>query len=124
MDARRSICEIRRLAYQHHVVSPALGQSGGIWVLRDAGLIVARDVLVSPRFIYLLLQHYPAVTPTEFTVVYMLPQPTKQTPVWNFLQHIHTSVQHLWILLGNFNAILGQHEKKGASFPTHACTSS
>lgn len=113
MDTRRSISEIGRLSFQNNIVSPALEQSGGIWVLWMDGPITAHELEVSPRFIHLLVEHDPEAGPMEFTAVYMPPQPAEQAQVWLALHQLSSAVQHPWILLGDFNTILGPHEKQG-----------
>lgn len=101
------------MPFRNNIVSCVLGQSGGIWIMWMEGPITSHEIAVSLRFIHILVEHDPKARPMELTAVYMPPQLIAQTQVWQALHHLSNSFMNPWILIGDFNIILGPREKLG-----------
>lgn len=50
------------------------------------------------------------------TAVYASPVPSVRETLWNYLIQLRNSVQHPWLLLGDFNEVLLPSEVEGGSF--------
>lgn len=52
-----------------------------------------------------------------FTLVYVATTYIKRRDLWADFESIHSSVDGSWIVIGDFNAVIGAHEKRGGRLP-------
>ncbi|XP_025608011.1 uncharacterized protein [Arachis hypogaea] len=101
-----------RLGFDSSFVVEAVGHSGGIWCLWDS-LVWNVDVVEHDRqYVHLKISGNNSST-WLLTAVYGSPQRGPRRALWNSLESYANTVNLPWCLLGDFNAMLHNHEKRG-----------
>ena len=95
---------IRHSGYDHSHRVEAVGFSGGIWLLWQAGLEVT--ILINHRqYIHLQVSDTRGLI-TWVTAIYASPVPSLRNSLWNDLNYLAANIHDPWVLAGDFNAIL------------------
>ncbi|XP_029152412.1 uncharacterized protein [Arachis hypogaea] len=102
------------MGFDKSFVVDALGHSGGIWCLWDSS-VWSVDVLEHDRQYIHLKVSGNNWSPWLFTAVYGSAQKVTRRALWNSLETYASNVNLPWCLLGDFNAMLHNHEKPGGT---------
>ncbi|KAK8607187.1 hypothetical protein V6N13_052931 [Hibiscus sabdariffa] len=97
----------------------AFGFSGGIWFCWNE--FVQVEILLQ-HFQFLHCRVSCAKTGLSFllTLVYASPSTTKRKLLWPHLHSLATSINCLWLLIGDFNVTFAASERKCGVGPSHA----
>ncbi|CAN1149275.1 hypothetical protein LINPERHAP2_LOCUS16930 [Linum perenne] len=103
-----------KLGFDFSIVEEAQGFTGGIWLLwKDPNLQIS-VINSSNQFIHVAFQSDEGASGLA-TFVYGSPHLHRRRELWRDLQIIAASVIAPWIVLGDFNAMIGQAEQCGVS---------
>lgn len=103
---------VRRIGFENHVIRDARGQSGGIWLLWDSNFWNISVIKETNQLVHVEVK----VTNSSswyLTIVYGSPHYTPRQSLWDDLQSIHLNINGPWAIIGDFNAILKDHERAG-----------
>ncbi|KAL1316390.1 hypothetical protein AAHE18_15G062500 [Arachis hypogaea] len=95
-----------KLGFDGCFVEEASGHSGGIWALWDSSIWKVDILSHNRQFIHLLVSCNNSTT-WLLTAIYGSPQEVNRKLLWN--NHA------LWCLIGDFNATLHDHERRGGA---------
>ncbi|RYR16350.1 hypothetical protein Ahy_B04g073348 [Arachis hypogaea] len=109
-----------KMGFDKAFVVDAVGHAGGIWCLWDSA-VWRVDILNHDRqFIHLKISDASSnSTPWLITAVYGSPQRITRRTLWATIKAYASSVNLPWCLLGDFNAMLHDHEKRGGARYNH-----
>jgi hypothetical protein len=102
------------LGFDGFLASEAVGYAGGIVVVWNENLFTVELIHKSFQFIHMKV-HYPEERVWYFSAIYASPNEENRRNLWNDMKHIADTMQDTWLLAGDFNDILGAHEKKGGA---------
>ncbi|KAJ9553924.1 hypothetical protein OSB04_017969 [Centaurea solstitialis] len=98
------------------VFSKSRGASGGTLMIWDANLF-QKESFVSEDHFCVVVGHWAGVdSKVGFINVYGPQLSNAKANLWCLLQNIISSAEHIWVLMGDFNAIRSRNEKIGLSF--------
>ncbi|GMJ00023.1 hypothetical protein HRI_003671500 [Hibiscus trionum] len=112
MSGMRADRIVNRLGFQSSFRVEAQGFSGGIWLLWN-GNVHVHILSVSNQFIHMKVQGIALSCPLILTVVYASPQVQYRRYLWDQLSTINPGLDHLWLIGGDFNAILHLDDRRG-----------
>lgn len=104
---------VNKLLYRDRIIVAAEGRAGGIWVLWNGNQLTLSQTLVSNRTVHAMLSFNNTIQPFMLSAVYNYAQPSRHSQVWNELVQISANYSGKWVVLGDFNCILNEEEKKG-----------
>lgn len=108
-----SLCCIQRIE--------ATGRSGGLWMLAKDGTFKFEILIVGTHFIHMSLEGE-GQNPTYCIAVYIYPHTARKNLCFENLKTIARNMNGPWFLIGDFNEILGEEEKKGGvPVENHRC---
>ncbi|KAL4300764.1 hypothetical protein AHAS_Ahas17G0233500 [Arachis hypogaea] len=112
---------IRDMQYNFYHIEEAEGYVGGIWVLWDQPSIRI-DILIShQQFVHMKIRDQQNKV-WYLTAVYASPQEVVRRTLWESLKTVAGNVAGAWLVVGDFNEIADEGEKKGgASVDRNAC---
>lgn len=94
------------------------GHKGGLCLLWRTNLKIS--VLVANQsLLHVYIEPVNNSQPWLFTGIYGPPNPQARKNLWNDFNSIVPSHNHPWLLMGDFNEILNQMEKKGGKTGMH-----
>ncbi|PNX73217.1 ribonuclease H [Trifolium pratense] len=102
------------LEFDGFLASDVDGYAGGIVIAWKENLFMVDLIYKTFQFMHLKVQ-YPEGREWFFTATYASPNEENRRILWNDLKDIADSMQSSWLLAGDFNDILGSHEKKGGA---------
>ncbi|XP_072076475.1 uncharacterized protein [Arachis hypogaea] len=112
---------IREMGFAYYVIEDAEGFSGGIWVLWKINYLRVRVLKSHKQFIHMEITDLDQKN-WNLSAIYASPQEGNRKELWENLQAIATHMRHPWMLIGDFNDIAKEHEKKGGTGSNeHAC---
>ena len=82
-----------------------------LWTFSSIHLQTPTFVSVAPQHVTLMLQTY--TTPMYISAIYASNNPIIRRSLWNDLALIKSSFDGPWLAIGDFNCLLGAHEKRG-----------
>ncbi|KAF7819384.1 Non-LTR retroelement reverse transcriptase [Senna tora] len=102
---------LNKLGFDRWEKTDANGYSGGLWVLWKSGKVKVDVVEKHNQYIHVKVSN--GSMEWLLTAVYGSPTISKRRELWERLRSIHSSVNKPWVVAGDFNAFLFQHEKFG-----------
>lgn len=90
------------------------GQSGGIWCLWDKDKWKIEILESSQQFVHLKVTWKGRIS-WLCTVVYASTSCTRRQELWEDLSRLASQLNEPWVVLGDFNCIGADHERKGGS---------
>lgn len=100
-----------------HIVE-SMGQAGGIWCLWDVQSWKVSILNSSPQWVHLSVS-WKRQESWLITVVYASPNLARRAQLWDDLSQLAETIDQPWSVLGDFNAILTDEERRGgASSPS------
>lgn len=105
--------KIKKMGFAGTFVVDSVGQGGGIWCLWDGNWKV--EVLgASTQFVHLRVK-WKRQSSWLLTVVYARPIYARKQQLWDELFSIAESHNDPWVVIGDFNCILSDRERKGGA---------
>lgn len=113
---------VKKIGFSGHFVVEARGQSGGIWCLWEVSLWKVVVLESSSQFVHLLVTWKGHIS-WVVTVVYASPRFAQRQELWGDLVRLAQSINEAWMIWGDFNSILGDHERRGVpqTSPSEGC---
>lgn len=112
-DRAKSV--IRNLGFHHHIISDARDFSGGIWILWNNS-----DISINPLHSHDQFLHVEIVNDDIcfwlFTVIYVSHRASERIELWNSILNLANNISLDWMLVGDFNEIVCDSEKKRRGF--------
>ena len=105
---------IQRLGFSDNFVVEADGFSGGIWLLWNSNKVKLQVIANSKQTITAIVADNSNYW--VFTVVYASPSVAIRRNLWRYLDAIRGCYNGPWIILGDFNEIINNSEKRGGRF--------
>ncbi|XP_061350451.1 uncharacterized protein LOC133295622 [Gastrolobium bilobum] len=104
---------IKKLGFPKFFKQEAVGFSGGIWVLWDSRdveveIIQSHHQYVHTRTFYIEDRRWELVT-----FVYGSPRRIERISLWEDMELLAGAINSPWVILGDFNSVLGSSEKCG-----------
>lgn len=95
-----------------------MGQAGGIWCLWDVQSWKVSILNSSPQWVHLSVS-WKRQESWLITVVYASPNLARRVQLWDDLSQLAETIDQPWSVLGDFNAIFTDEERRGgASSPS------
>lgn len=94
-------------------IMPPAGYAGGLIVAWKDTINCTVISLNTSSFIHTSIFHDPNVSKWLCTFVYTPCNPLLKASFWNSISELNVSSHYPWLLIGDFNAITSQLEKKG-----------
>lgn len=88
--------------------------SGGIWCLWDLALWKVEVLNSTNQFVHLQVTWKRSIV-WLVTIVYASASYVRRQELWDELSNLATNIVDPWVVLGDFNDILVDHERKGGS---------
>lgn len=96
----------------HRVES--VGRSGGLWMLSRSNKFTFEIILTGSHFIHLCIKGN-GLPGMLCTTVYIHPQGSRKKNCFDNIRVVADNINGPWILLGDFNEITNEEEKKGGA---------
>ncbi|XP_057452996.1 uncharacterized protein LOC130744851 [Lotus japonicus] len=112
---------VSSLGFDSSFVVDAEGFAGGIWVLWKSHEVQLQVLQAHRQFVHAQLTCGVSTSPFLVTFVYGSPQVATRNLLWTSLEDLGANANFPWMVIGDFNAILGADEKYGgaaANFPS------
>lgn len=106
--------QARRTGFTGNFIIDSHGQAGGIWCLWDETIWKVRILDSSDQFAHLQVTWKGRIF-WYITVVYASPRFAPRQKLWEDLGEIAESMEDPWVVLGDFNSIMANHERRGGS---------
>ncbi|GJV60665.1 RNA-directed DNA polymerase, eukaryota [Tanacetum coccineum] len=106
-----------------YAFSPSIGYSGGILCVWDPRLFVKDNSTVSDSFLAISGTWIPSSTKLLVISVYAPQDLTERRMLWDFIHHLIDSWDGECVLLGDFNEVRFEHERRGSLFNSHGANS-
>lgn len=106
--------QVKKTGFSGQFVVEARGHSGGIWCLWEVSLWKVEVLESSNQFAHLRVTWKGHIT-WVITVVYASPRFAQRQEVWDDLARLAETTSEAWVILGDFNSILAEHERRGGS---------
>ncbi|CAL1381560.1 unnamed protein product [Linum trigynum] len=104
---------IKEMRFDKQLVVDAAGQSGGIWVLWDSGMVTITEVHRAEQFLHVRV--HCGQESWLLTAVYANPALIQRRELWTAIRRIAEEVTEPWLLAGDFNSILQPVDKLGGT---------
>lgn len=105
---------IKKFGFANHVRAEAQGFSGGIWLLWHDASFTMEVEQIDPRFIHVQIGER-GNRIWGLTVVYAKPDELAKAQLRSQLEQMVTTMMDPWMVIGDFNDIASQDEKKGGA---------
>lgn len=110
---------VAKTRFNASIVFEAQGFSGGIWILWDKAILGLDLISVDDQIINTLV-YSPQRKPWLLSAIYVSPNPLFQQHLWYYLGNLGVVVNLSWLLLGDFNQVSENSEKRGGAPPSGA----
>lgn len=104
----------KKTGFSGHFIVDAMGQAGGIWCLWDEANWQVSIIDSSNQFVHMQFTWKRSIS-WLVTAVYGSPRYVRRQELWDNLSTLAEDIQDPWVVLGDFNAILADHERRGGS---------
>ncbi|XP_025704008.1 uncharacterized protein [Arachis hypogaea] len=112
---------IKALGFNFSFLEEADGYVGGIWVLWDNPALTINILETHHQYVAMEVKD-PSHSPWKLTTVYASPQEGIRKNLWENLKRLADATTDAWMVIGDFNEIAEEGEKKGgARADQHAC---
>lgn len=105
---------LRRVQLDGQFVVEIRGQAGGIWCLWDPMVWKVNIIGHSDQFVHMMIK-WKQTEEWALTVVYGSPHIQPRLSLCNALKAIASETSCPWAVIGDFNTILHEHDRKGGS---------
>lgn len=112
VDAERLKRPVNRLGFDEFHYSNGRGFSGGIIVAWRSDTVEAVVTEIHFQFVHLSVKFQGGVE-WRFAAVYANPNENQKRELWHELHRISVSDSGAWLVAGDLNDVIGQHECKG-----------
>ncbi|XP_061357635.1 uncharacterized protein LOC133301939 [Gastrolobium bilobum] len=102
---------VKKLGFSKFFKHEAVGFMGGIWILWDDRDVEVEVIRTHHQYVHTRIHYIEEERMELATFVYGSPRRVEKIKLWEDLVDISDSVVGPWILLGDFNSVLRQHEK-------------
>lgn len=116
LSVERSYQIANALLFNDNIIVSAVNHAGEIWVLWNNHEVNLAQIQVSNRGIHAIAS-LTGSDPFVLSAVYNYPQTHLQGQVWNELITLSQAHSERWLVIGDFNNILSENEKKGGRKP-------
>lgn len=106
--------QIKKLGFSGSHIVDSRGQSGGIWCVWDKAVWSVDEIESSHQFVHLQVA-FKGQLKWLITVVYASMSYVRRQQLWADLNRIAESHDTPWAVLGHFNCILADSERKGGA---------
>ncbi|KAF7804220.1 putative ribonuclease H protein At1g65750 family [Senna tora] len=103
----------KRCGFEKSERVEVVGYSGGIWCLWDESVVQIKVLFKHAQFIHLRAGN--GAGAHLITVVYGSPNPSNCRALWDELGKLAENVNEPWLVAGDFNSFVFNHEKEGGS---------
>ncbi|KAL1300646.1 uncharacterized protein LOC107613288 [Arachis ipaensis] len=104
----------KKMGFDGHFIKEARGQSGGIWCLWDSSKWKVDILAHNSQMVHMKVKS--GSSPYYFlTAIYGSPQRINRNYLWDDIRSIHNEINLPWCLIGDFNALLHDHERHDGS---------
>lgn len=104
----------RKTGLAGNFIVDARGQAGGIWCLWDEAQWQVNVIDSSNQFVHLQVTWKRSIS-WLMTAVYASPRYVSRQDLWDNLKILGEAIDDPWVVIGDFNAILADHERRGGS---------
>ncbi|XP_061370915.1 uncharacterized protein LOC133313539 [Gastrolobium bilobum] len=104
---------VKKLGFSKFFKQEVVGFMGGIWILWDDRDVEVEVIRAHHQYVHTRIHYIEEGRIELATFVYGSPRRVERIKLWEDLVVISDSVVGPWILLGDFNSVLRQHEKVG-----------
>ncbi|OMP01423.1 Endonuclease/exonuclease/phosphatase [Corchorus capsularis] len=108
---------LRKLNFPKWHVSDPIGFAGGIWLDWDDDVVDISIFIYSPQLLYVEAKPKDS-TKFILTVVYANPKSNIRRSLWAYMETLAQTITSPWVVLGDFNDVLGAGEKMGGAVPS------
>lgn len=108
----RFISNILARTYFTNIAAEIIGFSRGIWVIWDDIKVHVESIYVDDQFVNSFVW-MPNTRPRLLTTIYTSTKSKVQQLLWDYLGQLEHVADIPWLLVGDFNQVLHQSEKKG-----------
>lgn len=108
------ITGLRRLGYDGVSSVASVGRSGGIFSVWRKDLINVTEVMKGRQMIHLHCS-VKGFVPFFLSTIYAIPIPSYKQALWQDMKALSVSISEPWVIVGDFNDILGPSERIGGS---------
>ncbi|KAK7255931.1 hypothetical protein RIF29_29359 [Crotalaria pallida] len=105
---------IKKLGFHNSMISEANGFSRGIWILWNNPDIKIQAMCIEQQILHVSIQEN-NFNPWFLSVVYASPRGEERGMLWNSILDIKHKITGDWLLLGDFNDIANDGEKRGGA---------
>lgn len=105
------------LLFEDKIIVSTVNHAGGLWVLWNNSNITLSQVHISNRGVHAMISYNNGASPFLMSAIYNYPLPHLQVQVWDELNKIANFFNGCWLVIGDFNNILNESEKKGGIKP-------
>lgn len=113
-SGQMAIKQAKKTGFSGQFIVDSRGQSDGIWCLWDANSWKVEVIESSNQFIHLQVSWKGHIT-WFVTVVYASTRVVRRQELWDDLSRLANTMDGPWVVLGDFNAILADHERRAGS---------
>ncbi|XP_072084389.1 uncharacterized protein [Arachis hypogaea] len=110
-DRGRTVC--KKLGFDNFYIEDARGFSGGIWCIWDNSAWNVDITFHSSQMVHMELKQGQS-PPWFLSAIYGTPQKASRRALWNEIRDLSSNINQPWCLIGDFNAILNDFERKGS----------
>lgn len=103
---------LKRSCFSNYLASEATGFAGGIWILWNASVVNIELISMDDQFINVVVDNF-LVEQWVLTAVYASPNLAFRNSLWIYLEELGRVMTRPWLLLGDFNQVLRESEKRG-----------
>ncbi|XP_057756534.1 uncharacterized protein LOC130975820 [Arachis stenosperma] len=111
---------IKAMGFNHAIVEEAVGFVGGIWILWKNDDFKIKVMSTHKQFVHMEIENNQRRR-WSLMAVYASPHEAQRKEMWVLLHNISRNMNLPWLMIGDFNDIAEQSEKKGGGNDTHAC---
>jgi exonuclease III len=112
---QRAVSVSSALGFDRVVCSDTVGYSGGIWLLWDSAQVQLDVLSMNPQVIHASVQVSSSKAFWLFSAVYASPSFDSWLELWDHLAAFADTHSLPWVVAGDFNEILSNHEKFSAT---------
>lgn len=110
----KALRQAKKTGFGGQFIVDANGHSGGIWCLWDVGYWNVDVINNSNQFVHMKVTWKGSIS-WLITVVYASTRYVRRQELWENLVDLDIPADDPWVVLGDFNAILAKHERRGGS---------
>lgn len=106
--------KVKKMGFSGSFIVDSQGQSGGIWCLWDAKAWKFEVLESNQQLVHLRVTWNRKVS-CLITSVYASPRYVRRQQLWEDLERIASVCTEPWVVLGDFNSIVADHERVGGA---------